>query len=129
MPLELPCKPCGRYLSRGYGYIRRGGRRRPIHVVTWEDHHGRSVPPGYEVHHLCERTDCIEPTHLDLVHERLHRRHHGTLTPEAVATIRATPRAPGSGVALARQFGVLPAAISAVRCGRTWRDEREVIHG
>jgi|GEM_PF-5558008 len=47
--------------------------------------------------------------------------HSTTLTNDAVAESRATPRRYGTGVALARKFNVSPTTISAVRARQSWR--------
>lgn len=47
--------------------------------------------------------------------------HHIQLTPEIVRTIRETERVHGSGVALAKQYGVTKTTISLIRSRRIWK--------
>lgn len=62
------------------GYIRRYyaryGKQRMEHVVVWEEHHGRKVPDGYQIHHIngIKHDNKIENLRLvdPLTHKRLH---------------------------------------------------------
>lgn len=50
------------YLNRdGYGRVGSSGAR--AHRVAWETTHG-PVPPGLELHHVCENRACVNVTHL-----------------------------------------------------------------
>jgi hypothetical protein len=69
--LEKPCILAG---PPGF-YVGSGEKKRP-HVVAWENANGREVPPGYEVHHICEEKACIEETHLELLTEFEHKSRH-----------------------------------------------------
>ena len=51
----------------GYGAISVKGRGKGAHVVAWELTHGRPVPPGQQVDHLCHNRRCINPDHLRVV--------------------------------------------------------------
>lgn len=51
----------------GYGYIRDGERRIGVHVAAWEVAHGRRLPEGMVVDHLCRTTTCCAPAHLEAV--------------------------------------------------------------
>lgn len=56
-------------MRAGYGRVpvsTGSNEKRGAHVVAWELHHGRPVPPGMDVLHKCDNTACIEPTHLKL---------------------------------------------------------------
>lgn len=49
-------------------------------------------------------------------------RHGGSkLTEEAVREIRRHPKVPGSGVALAKRYGVTPTAICLIRANKNWK--------
>jgi HNH endonuclease len=52
--------PSMRYGRIGIG----GGRYRGAHVVVWEDHNGRPVPPGHVIDHLCVTPRCVNVDHL-----------------------------------------------------------------
>ena len=81
--------------------------------------------------HHCDRPQCIEPGHLfagkpidnsaDMAAKmrgKMGLEHHGAkLSDEQVLIIRNSPRARGSGSALAREFGVDRSCISAIRAG------------
>jgi hypothetical protein len=74
-----PCKLWHLSVDRETGYGRRwdpvAKRPRGAHVMAWEAVHG-PVPPGFDVHHVCETRACVEQTHLHLVahdqHPKLH---------------------------------------------------------
>lgn len=46
---------------------------------------------------------------------------HAKITEADVQIIRTSDRYIGSGVALARRFGISPASVSIIRSGKTWR--------
>lgn len=46
---------------------------------------------------------------------------HAKLTERDVIKIRRAPRTPGSGVALAAEYGVCPALICTIRSGKIWK--------
>lgn len=51
----------------GYGAFKHRGRRRPASVWAWMLRHGREVPTGLEIDHLCRNTVCVNPDHLEAV--------------------------------------------------------------
>ncbi len=126
--------------DRGYGQLRFGKRVLYAHRLMWEHAHGS--PPGDVVMHLCDNPGCVRPEHLRagtladnardcfakgrarglLTHERVRgeKNHVAKLTRDDVETIRAEPCVRGSGVRLARRFGVSTAVISKVRLRQTW---------
>ena len=67
----------GSLTGKGYVRIRRGGRLVMAHRWTWEQHHGRAVPVGCDVHHINgdRRDNRIE--NLALVDRTTHKRLHG----------------------------------------------------
>jgi hypothetical protein len=60
--------------SEGYGCIRVDGRRMGPHRYSYATFVGW-IPDGYEIDHLCGRTDCVDPDHLQAVtgYENLRR--------------------------------------------------------
>jgi hypothetical protein len=55
--------------GRGYGIIWNGARRQYVHRVTYELEHG-PIPEGLMIDHLCQRTLCCNPAHLEAVTNR-----------------------------------------------------------
>jgi len=53
--------------GRGYGDFWNGTRMVKAHRRAFEKHHGITIPPGHEVHHLCHNRHCVNPHHLCLV--------------------------------------------------------------
>lgn len=119
----------------GYGRISVDGVERPAHVVSWEEHHGCSVPEGLDVCHKCDVRPCIEPSHLfvgtpsDNMQD-MHRKGRANkpsrkgerngrhkLTEEDVLAIRADTRNPKI---IAPLYGVHWSVIYHVRDGRKW---------
>jgi len=54
-------------LSRaGYGQLSVDGKLQYAHRLWWLGH-GREIPPGYELDHLCRNTSCVRLDHLEAV--------------------------------------------------------------
>lgn len=118
-----------------YGRMRNNGVETTAHRVVWEHHHG-PVPDGMYIRHKCDNPPCVEIEHLEIgtpldnSRDRVERgrapsgeRHlSAKLTWEIVDEVRASPE---SNRALARRYGVSPAAIGAVRRGVTWKGPRQ----
>lgn len=69
--LSTPCEPHRlRPNGEGYVYVRRDGKQVPAHRVAWEDHHGRCIPDGLVIDHLCRNRACCNPRHLEVVTAR-----------------------------------------------------------
>lgn len=123
----------------GYGRIscQRGAVWRPrfAHRVSWELHRGQ-IPDGMCVLHRCDNTSCVNPGHLFLgtqrdnvqdmdnkgrrvVRVRTGAEHSMAKLSEAdaLAILRSTAK----GVLLAREYGVTPALVSAIRKRKVWR--------
>lgn len=64
---ENGCWLWQRALTRGYGQVSIGGRyssKLQTHRVTYE-YFRAEIPPGLVLDHLCRRTNCTNPWHLD----------------------------------------------------------------
>jgi len=70
--------------ANGYGCYWRDGGMVEAYKVVWEAFNG-TVPSGYELHHHCERTWCVNPEHIRLVT----RRQHTALSPNNPCGINA----------------------------------------
>src|SRR4051812_33551634 len=62
--------------AKGYSRIVVNGRQVMEHDYVWEQHHGRKIPPGHDVHHIDE--DKLNNTidNLQLVTKLEHKRIH-----------------------------------------------------
>lgn len=56
--------------NHGYGQIGHDRKVVYAHRVSWELHHGRPVPDGKELDHLCRNPPCVNPSHLEAVTHR-----------------------------------------------------------
>lgn len=104
------------------------------HRFALQRHLGRDLHPGMSVMHLCDNTRCVRPGHLregshsdNMRDAALKERFpQARLNPSDVRDIRSRVKTETvSG--LAREFGVVPAAIRAIRDRRNWAwvDEEE----
>jgi HNH endonuclease len=61
----------GNINQNGYGrrWVGSGVQRRLVyaHRHAWVEHHGKPIPTGMTIDHLCRTPRCIHPEHLDLV--------------------------------------------------------------
>jgi hypothetical protein len=75
---------CWTWLGRvdpvgGYG---RSGKHDKAHRAHWEERRG-PIPPGRELHHLCENKLCINPDHMVALTHEEHMQVHARLRAEA----------------------------------------------
>lgn len=120
--------------KRGYGAFRVGGRDIAAHRVSYELSVG-PVPAGMVVRHTCDRSLCVEPTHLivgtqrDNMQDKFLRSRdrvrgeensNARLSTRDVIRIREL-RASGVRVArLAEQFSIKSTDVCKIASGRTW---------
>ncbi len=125
-------------MQAGYGVIGVGRKILYTHRYSYELHNG-PIPKGFFVCHHCDNPPCCNPDHLflgtdrdnkhDMIKKgrnfipapRLGENHFGAkLTDNMVREIRIRSNQGEIGTALAREFGVRPAAISAIIRRRSW---------
>lgn len=70
--------------NTGYGLLWVDYKRYGAHVISWELHHGKQIPDGFEIDHLCRVRACVNPYHLELVTSR-----ENTLRGSAPAAVNA----------------------------------------
>lgn len=64
--LDRPCNLGGANYTYAYRTRMVAGVVSYVHRLAWVAHHGRPVPPGLVVRHLCNHKSCKEPSHLAL---------------------------------------------------------------
>ena len=118
--------------SNGYGRFRADMKRTGVHRYSYELLVG-PIADGMTIDHPCRVKRCVNPDHLEVVTGRENTRRREDLRGEdhgmAILTeteVREIKRAlaagyHGIGVALARQYGVSPLTISAIKTGRIWK--------
>jgi hypothetical protein len=62
-------------LSQGYGQVSLGGKSYYVHRLVYEQFCG-PIPADMELHHLCDNTNCVNPSHLLPVNRTEHRKFH-----------------------------------------------------
>jgi len=60
----------GYRLPNGYGRISDGPEKLYTHRAMWEAVHGRPLPDGLVVDHLCRVHHCMNPDHIEAVTPR-----------------------------------------------------------
>lgn len=91
--LDTPCHVwggstnIGKRLPTGYPRRRENKREMLLHREVYEKAHG-PLKAGEQVHHLCERTECINPAHLEALTLLEHRAKHRTFDYEEAVELR-----------------------------------------
>lgn len=118
-----------------YWTVVHDGKRDYAHRAIWEYNHG-PIPEGFEVCHSCDRTRCIEDSHLVLqthawnMADRDGKGRNGTLgedsplaklTREKVLDIYMLTRTEPRFDVVAAQFSVSPQTVSRIANRTTWK--------
>lgn len=120
---------------KGYGLVSLRGRQLRAHRLAWMLFHGE-IAPGIVVCHKCDVRVCVNPDHLflgtpadnsqDMLTKgrssRGERHHNAKLTEDQVSRIKAMLAEDCLYISeIAREFGVTPSTIRAIRQGKSWR--------
>lgn len=115
----------------GHGQVFFNGKLERTHRVAWIKANG-DIPEGVSVLHKCDVASCVNPNHLFLGTQKdnmsdMRLKNRGAigsmlsqtkLNTEKVKKILSDNR----GVTfIARDYGVTPATIDAIRTGKTWK--------
>ena len=145
VPWALPDDECWEWQGHcnrdGYGQIREGGRdsrRLRAHRVSWVFYHGRSIPDGMIVMHLCDTPSCVNPQHLqlgtpadntrDMMQKGRHQSHcheegYAGLSPYTEEQVYEVLRLAGAGVAqrkIAAALGMSRRTVRDILSGKRW---------
>lgn len=99
------------------GYARRDVASGTVlaHRQVYIAAHG-PIPPGMDVHHRCEQTDCVRLDHLELWTRSQHIRSHRGISPQKYEVICDALRSgEDTQAAVARRFGVSKSYIWELR--------------
>lgn len=128
----------GAHCPKRYGHMKVGPKYEKAHRLAYRLYVG-PIPPGMVVCHRCDNPPCANPAHLwvgtprDNIHDCIakgrqrtgqtfgEKNHFSKLTDREVQAIRRAPTGYGTGVALARQYGVRDTTICEIRKGRSRR--------
>lgn len=68
IPKGLPADQCwpwtGSLALSGYGVVVVRNRKILAHRASYEAHHGKKIPAGLEIDHVCRNLPCVNPAHL-----------------------------------------------------------------
>lgn len=111
-----------KYLCKGYGRKKIGGRDVLAHRYYYEMHRG-PIPDGLPLDHLCRVTACCNPEHMEIVtkNENDRRRSTTKLTHQQVAEIKTCYINGQSQKSLALEYDVTQPHISKIVNQTRWR--------
>lgn len=115
-----PCWTWQGCKNDGYGRAWANGRHIYAHRLFYEMRHG-TIPPGLQTDHLCRNRACVNPEHLELVSNAVNTQ-RGIATKLSEDDVRAIRESPFGYKKLAREYGVTPSSIRAVKRRETWKD-------
>jgi hypothetical protein len=106
--------------NKGYGVLKREGKRRYAHIVNYEKING-PVPEGLELDHICRNRACVNPSHLEAVTHQINQRRAAKLTVDQVKEIKDL-NSKGIGYRrLAKMFNVHRSTICHLVTERIWK--------
>lgn len=104
------------------GYARRGKEGHLVHRAAWKALIG-TIPEGYEVHHICNRTDCARIDHLMCLSKDAHALLEGRPRKLNATDVEAILRLIHAGVKhadIAKRFGIVRPYVSLIKYGERW---------
>ena len=134
-----PASGCWHWLGAidpsGYGITHLNRKKIGAHRMAWHLFRGE-IPTGFFVCHTCDVPGCVNPEHLflgtpadntrDMKQKKRNRRGQqhplSKLTDEQVGRIKAMLAENKLSLSeMAREFGISPTAIWAIKIGRNWQ--------
>lgn len=129
--------PCwfwvGPKFVRGYGRFCVAGKSLRAHRFSWENFHGKQIPPELVICHSCDNKLCVNPEHLraetqafnnrEAIDRGLWKPNVGTangravLTLDQVCEIRAST---DTQIRLAARYGIAQTQVSRIKRGESW---------
>lgn len=125
----------------GYGQISGRGSVLKAHRLSYEYHHGVSVPSDLMVRHQCDNPPCVNPAHLltgtalDNQQDSVSRgrANHQVMTGEKCPAskliweiVQEIRNSTGSSTPFVKKYGISKSAVSDIRRGLTWKDQGSV---
>lgn len=125
---ETGCWVWQKFLLKGYGMLSLSGKGVRAYRAYYVAAHG-PIPADHDVHHQCKNTRCVNPAHLEAVHERDHDIEHflgekAGITLDDIREIRRRGRIMGvTSKDVAKEFGISWQSVNNYWSGsRRWVD-------